>query len=181
MHPDFIPEEATSERDGWQRVATVLVYLNDVASGGETVFPNGLWKDAGRLEGGARASDCARGVVHARPVLGDAILFWSLDTTNDEDMRSFHAGCPVVEGEKWVMTNWFHLTAFRAQQFSDSLRAFRWKIGEAVREARPGVGGCADGHEMCHDWALADACHHVEGVLAACCESCARFDAGELK
>ena len=196
VHTDILPDFVIEDSIGWQRMATVLVYLNTVTAGGETVFPDGLWKDAGVFETeavneekDARVSDCARGNVHGRPVAGEAAIFWSVDTSNVEDARSQHAGCPVVEGEKWAMNFWFHTTAFREMDYISNLKGYQRKIAQALEEAGlptadaepPDGAKCADRHEMCHDWALSDVCHHVPGVTSACCESCARFESGELK
>ena len=111
VHPDFFATDYLKDREGWQRLATVIVYLNNVTFGGETIFPDGLWKDTGHfeIEKDVRVSDCAATTLNTRPMLGDAVIFWSLYPSNKEDHHSYHASCPVVEGEKWVMTTWFHV------------------------------------------------------------------------
>jgi len=71
------------------RHATLLVYLNDDFTGGETVFP--------RLN------------RTIQPEKGKAILF---KNTNLETRRclwkSFHEGRPVVSGEKYILNLWIH-------------------------------------------------------------------------
>lgn len=62
-----------------QRVATVLVYLNDGYEGGETAFPRLDWSFKGKL--------------------GDALIFWNLDVAGEREMNSLHAGRPVTKGE----------------------------------------------------------------------------------
>ena len=111
VHPDFHTPDFLTDDIGWQRIATMIVYLNNVTFGGETIFPEGLWKDTGHfeIEKDVRVSDCAATTLNARPMLGDAVIFWSLYPSNKEDHHSYHASCPVVEGEKWVMTTWFHV------------------------------------------------------------------------
>ncbi|GAX86213.1 hypothetical protein CEUSTIGMA_g13626.t1 [Chlamydomonas eustigma] len=87
-----------------QRIATVLVYLSDVAEGGETVF-----KKEG-LDGGNRVitdwRNCDDGSYKYKPRLGDAVLFWGVYPDGEIDPRSLHGGCPVKNGTKWVMTKW---------------------------------------------------------------------------
>lgn len=69
---------------GGQRVATLVIYLNDPECGGGTSFPDA------HLEVGA-----TRG----------AALFFSYDRPHAAT-RTLHGGMPVVRGEKWVATKW---------------------------------------------------------------------------
>jgi predicted 2-oxoglutarate/Fe(II)-dependent dioxygenase YbiX len=69
-----------------QRVATVLVYLNDGYEGGETEFPKLGWRFKGNT--------------------GDALIFWNLSATGEREMDSLHAGRPVTKGEKWLLSKW---------------------------------------------------------------------------
>ncbi|WP_294123013.1 2OG-Fe(II) oxygenase [Sphingomonas sp.] len=88
LHCDFLdPQQMREEiaRNG-QRVATVLIYLNEDFEGGETSFP--------RL-----------GINH-RGRTGDALVFGSLDSAGRPDPQSQHAGCPPTQGEKWVFSQW---------------------------------------------------------------------------
>jgi hypothetical protein len=73
------------ERHG-QRVATVLVYLNDDYGGGETDFP--------RI-----------GLRH-RGKRGDALLFTSVKPDGSLDYDALHAGLPPTSGVKWVLSQW---------------------------------------------------------------------------
>jgi prolyl 4-hydroxylase len=73
---------------GGNRIATLILYLNDVDQGGATVFPN---------------IDLT---VH--PQQGSAVFF---SYPNQED-RSLHGGAPVIQGSKWIATKWFKQTAF---------------------------------------------------------------------
>jgi prolyl 4-hydroxylase len=70
-----------------QRIATVLIYLNDDFEGGTTRFPN--------LN------------VTIEPKKGKALFFW----VSDKDSRlvyneTLHGGDPVTRGEKWIATQW---------------------------------------------------------------------------
>jgi prolyl 4-hydroxylase len=79
-HVDALPGDAVN-----QRIATVLVYLNDDYMGGETSF----------VETGL--------TIRART--GDAILF-SNTSDGRPDMRMRHAGLPVRRGTKLVASRW---------------------------------------------------------------------------
>jgi hypothetical protein len=88
LHCDFLDPVALREeiaRNG-QRVATVLIYLNDDFEDGQTSFP--------RL-----------GINH-RGKAGDALVFGNIDGAGGPDPRSQHAGCPPTQGEKWVFSQW---------------------------------------------------------------------------
>ena len=89
-HDYFDPAHAGNHEvlaQGGQRVATLIMYLNDVALGGSTVFPE-LGLDV-------------------LPRKGHAVYFAYSDDTGLLDARSLHGGSPVVEGEKWIATKWF--------------------------------------------------------------------------
>jgi prolyl 4-hydroxylase len=89
-HFDYFPPSdpgsaAHLERAG-QRVATLVVYLNDVAAGGETVFP-----EAG---------------LSVAPRKGSAVYFRYGNQLGQLDPMTLHGGAPVLAGEKWIMTKW---------------------------------------------------------------------------
>lgn len=86
LHSDALPGNAN------QRVATVLVYLNDDFSGGETDFP-------------------AIGVT-VKPAIGDAVLFRNITGSGAADQRMVHAGLPVTKGVKWLATRWIRAARF---------------------------------------------------------------------
>jgi prolyl 4-hydroxylase len=71
-----------------QRIATMLLYLNDVPKGGETFFP----------------------VLNLQipPKKGCALLFYNIHSNGIPDMNTLHASLPVLEGEKWLATKWIH-------------------------------------------------------------------------
>lgn len=71
---------------GGQRVATLIMYLNDVEGGGSTVFPEiGL---------------------DVLPRRGNAVFFAYSDDEGRLDSRTLHGGSPVGIGEKWIATKW---------------------------------------------------------------------------
>lgn len=76
-----------------QRVATLLVCLNDEFEGGETSFLTAgvTWK--GRT--------------------GDALLFRNVTADGKPDMTTRHAGLPVKGGEKWLLSKWYREKRFK--------------------------------------------------------------------
>jgi prolyl 4-hydroxylase len=79
---------------GGQRIATLIMYLNDVESGGSTVFP-----DIG---------------LDVLPKRGNAVFFAYADAEGRLDSRTLHGGSPVAAGEKWIATKWFRQRAYEA-------------------------------------------------------------------
>ena len=75
-----------------QRVATFILYLNDVPAGGETVFPQAGWSFV--------------------PRQGHAVYFQYGNQAGQVDPASLHAGAPVREGEKWIATKWIRNRPF---------------------------------------------------------------------
>ena len=71
---------------GGQRMATLIMYLNDVPAGGSTVFP-----DLG---------------LDVLPRKGNALYFAYATEEGQLDRRSLHGGSPVSAGEKWIATKW---------------------------------------------------------------------------
>lgn len=82
------PDESTPEgrafcRRGGNRVVTVLVYLNDVSSGGETVFD----------------------FASVTPRQGRAVVFFPCTADGTRDLRLYHAASPTPD-TKWVSQVW---------------------------------------------------------------------------
>ena len=89
-HFDYFPANQVDTEKGGQRVATFLLYLNDVAAGGETIFPKiGL------------------SIV---PKKGTAVYFHYGNSYGQVDRMSLHSSIPVLTGEKWVATKWIRQT-----------------------------------------------------------------------
>jgi prolyl 4-hydroxylase len=95
-HFDFLaPSNATNRQSlarSGQRISTLVIYLNDVVSGGETVFP-----EAG---------------LSVTPRKGNAVYFEYGNSRNQVDYKSLHAGAPVSGGEKWAVTKWMRERRF---------------------------------------------------------------------
>jgi prolyl 4-hydroxylase len=87
-HHDFFDPAETGTpalvKRGGQRVATLILYLNEPLRGGATVFPEA------RLD--------------VLPRRGHAVFF-SYDRPHAAT-RTLHGGAPVLEGEKWIATKW---------------------------------------------------------------------------
>lgn len=78
------PGTPTLIQRGGQRVATLIIYLNEPKRGGATVFP-----EAG---------------MEVVPRRGHAVFF-SYERPH-ASTKSLHGGTPVLEGEKWIATKW---------------------------------------------------------------------------
>ncbi|CAN0897869.1 Prolyl 4-hydroxylase 1 [Linum grandiflorum] len=97
-HHDYFSDTFHIQR-GSQRVATMLMYLNDNVQGGETYFPSA----------GSGECTCGGSVMKGlsvKPVKGAAVLFWSMGLDGELDPKSVHGGCEVLSGEKWSATKW---------------------------------------------------------------------------
>lgn len=91
----FLPESPGSAchvEKGGQRIATLIIYLNDVENGGATVFPE-LNLD-----------------VHPRR--GCGVYFSYCDSQARLDRMTLHGGMPVIQGEKWIATIWYRQRAY---------------------------------------------------------------------
>jgi prolyl 4-hydroxylase len=89
-HQDFFdpadPGSQVLTQVGGQRIATMVIYLNNVPEGGDTNFPElELW---------------------VKPRKGSAVYFEYLNAAGQLDARCLHAGTPVAKGDKWIATKW---------------------------------------------------------------------------
>ena len=90
-HHDFMIPNL--EEGQASRFATILLYLNEPESGGETSFPQWLnGKD--------------RQILEVTPEIGKAVLFYNQLPDGNYDVRSLHAAKPVIRGEKWLTNFW---------------------------------------------------------------------------
>ncbi|XZG71573.1 2OG-Fe(II) oxygenase [Chitinibacteraceae bacterium HSL-7] len=93
----FPPQDAGSHAhlsNAGQRVATLVMYLNDVEEGGETIFPElGL---------------------SVPPRKGSAVYFEYCNSKSQVDPLTLHGGAPVRKGEKWIATKWLRERNFSA-------------------------------------------------------------------
>lgn len=84
----FDADDCTSEScPADQRIATMLIYIQSPASGGQTNFPE--------LK------------LTTPPTLGSAVFFWVANPhTRHTYKQTLHAGMPVKRGEKIIATQW---------------------------------------------------------------------------
>lgn len=78
---------------GGQRIATLIMYLENTEEGGETIFPKVNLK--------------------VKPIKGNALLFYNCTPEGKEDPLTLHGGSPVTKGEKWIATKWLRKSTFR--------------------------------------------------------------------
>ena len=69
-----------------QRIATVLIYLNEDYTRGETEFPELGWRYRGSQ--------------------GDALGWRNVTAAGLPELRTLHAGRPPASGEKWLLSKW---------------------------------------------------------------------------
>jgi prolyl 4-hydroxylase len=90
-HFDYFDPKLTASKGlmefGGQRTASAVTYLASPSAGGGTSFPN--------LN------------VSVLPFAGSTLWFRNCLEDGQIDDRSLHAGDPVEQGEKWVVTKWF--------------------------------------------------------------------------
>ncbi|XP_067649277.1 prolyl 4-hydroxylase subunit alpha-1-like [Haliotis asinina] len=87
-HTDCV-EGGEDKRD---RVATVLVYLQDVEEGGETRFPElGIW---------------------VKPRKGRALVWNNMSPDGDCERHSLHTASRVDKGNKYILIRWYYYKSF---------------------------------------------------------------------
>jgi prolyl 4-hydroxylase len=109
LHNDAFPFAATLPHErqpllGGQRIATAIIYLNDVESGGETSFP--------KLDVGGFS-------LRIRPIRGRAVVFFPADLSGVLDHRLAHESLVVEKGSrKFIATVWLrqHVTNSRLKK-----------------------------------------------------------------
>ena len=92
----FLPSDVGSAmhlKHGGQRVSTLIIYLNDVEEGGETLFP-------------------AINFSYV-PRKGQALYFEYCNQAGVLDPLTLHGGAAVKRGEKWIATQWMREGEFK--------------------------------------------------------------------
>lgn len=99
------------------RFITILLYLNNVAKGGETAFP--LADDPERFYSRNYSvtlnERCREANLLIQPKKGKAVMWYNhlLEHDGDDhmgvfDWLSLHGGCDVIEGVKWIANVWLN-------------------------------------------------------------------------
>jgi len=94
-HFDYFPDTEGGRANmmqGGQRIITVIMYLNEVAAGGATIFPEIN--------------------LSIFPKKGAALYFSYYNSLEQVDPRTLHGGAPVITGEKWIATKWIRESAY---------------------------------------------------------------------
>lgn len=94
---EFQPHQDCTDDRSNQRVLTMLIYLSEDYSGGETFFPRPGLKVRGRV--------------------GDAVLFRNAALDGTPDPNALHAGLPVLSGEKFIASRWIRKRAFGPREY----------------------------------------------------------------
>ena len=85
------------------------------------------------------ARNCQKSKVVVKPEKGKAILWYNHHVRKKSgwlgqvDFRSYHGGCNVFKGQKWIANNWINAAPFKTQD----LRFWAWskfqgETGDAV-------------------------------------------------
>ncbi|KAI8102935.1 hypothetical protein M9434_005726 [Picochlorum sp. BPE23] len=172
-HFDYFFDEQNGEKNGGNRFATVLMYLNTVEEGGETVFPN---IPAPNGDNGPDYSACARHHLAAKPRKGDAVLFHSIKPNGELERRSLHTACPVIKGVKWSAPKWIHVG--HVSSGDEAPVSVKQHLNKVL-----GENGCGDNHVKCAEWAEQGECQKNASFMVGdslnpgeCLFSCNRCD-----
>lgn len=89
-HFDYFDDQKEAGRksigNAGNRVATIIMYLNEPELGGATGFP--------------------KANLQILPIKGSVVYFDYFSNDGKFDKMSLHSGTPVLKGEKWIATKW---------------------------------------------------------------------------
>ena len=83
-----VPEDRMELVSSGDIIATFMGWLSSVPGGGGTGF---MYRGYETL---------------IKPVKGSAAFWLDLDAAHNEDRRTYHGGCPVLKGHKWILNKW---------------------------------------------------------------------------
>lgn len=129
--------------------------------------------------GSSAPSECAANKLHVKAREGDAILFWSLKGGGELDKGSKHGSCPVLKGEKWSATKWYHVYDFKSPPHGKQPKVYdteendhKWKedLGGffSTNDGRK-MAGCDDLNDECESWASNGECEKNPSFMTQNC------------
>ncbi|XP_073259502.1 transmembrane prolyl 4-hydroxylase-like isoform X1 [Porites lutea] len=138
------------------RYATILYFLDNVEDGGETAFPiadNSTFDDEVWMSDAENvcnlAKNCHKANVVVKPEKGKAILWYNHKVNNmtgwmgQLDKFSFHGGCDVKRGTKWIANNWISLSEDREKDILNWIELAQ----EEENSSKPASGSEGDSSE----------------------------------
>ena len=112
LHYDWWNEPQKRNGQSYNRRTTVLAYLEDACTGGETYFPLIRALNDSVAQGRSYQemrfwtdTDDGQGLL-VRPRRGNALYWVNLHANGTGDARTLHASLPVTEGRKVAMNFW---------------------------------------------------------------------------
>lgn len=107
-----------------------MFFLNNVKDGGETAFPvannasfsHRHWEQEAPIKCNL-IDNCYNSNLVLKPLKGTALLWYNHLTGKDGwlgdlDVTSYHGGCEVNNGEKWVANTWINIVGARGSKKS---------------------------------------------------------------
>ncbi|KAL9950843.1 hypothetical protein ACROYT_G043408 [Oculina patagonica] len=137
------------------RYATVLYFLDNVEEGGETAFPvadnttfdKEVWmRDVENVCN--LAKNCHKANVVVRPEKGKAVLWYNHLVDNSTgwmgqlDQYTFHGGCDVKQGTKWIANNWISVGEDREKDIMNWI-----ELGQYEEEQNNVTSSSGSSHE----------------------------------
>ena len=99
------------------------------------------------------ARNCNKSNMVIKPEKGKAVLWYNHLTRRDSgwlgqvDFRSFHGGCNVQKGEKWIANNWINVSPIRMDDFR------LWASEKLMKELKKRPGEANVNHESIYQTA----------------------------
>lgn len=71
-------------------IATVMAWIQDAPVGGATAFTY------------------PQREITVWPTKGSAAFWFNMKRSGKRDIRTYHGGCPVLNGSKWILNKWIY-------------------------------------------------------------------------